>query len=1535
MINDKIAELFMNLFPDLYYWVVKPFLELKTFKTLIYGKDDEEFLAFGIFTLDEMQKIYQPGMNAFVALSVTCILIGIVLAGMKITSVGLNPGNRAYIIEFVKDLVIVGIVFFNLSTIYTAIFGVNYIFVELFSVSHEQALIEVKESVEAQTDVLGQIIINLCLLGLSIWANFYYMMRKLTIMMFLIMGPLMIALYLIPKTKGITIGWLKELIGTVMVQSIHAALYWIVALMTVTHTGLEGVILYIIFIPVAESIRGLLGLGGQTQNALSRTGAMFGMSAIAGMYGAVKGAMSDKSVAGALQNAYKGVKDAKGGSGSDDGETPDKSIGSNLGTDTGSTNLGEKMLKAGEITSKMGKATFGMAGAVAGSVMGPGGSMALSSAGFIAGGVVGGVTGRAGAVGATLGAKALQKSLNGFKEGGKDFKDTLNAESLADEKLAETLASDKTSEWENTNKDKFMKDMKQKFPDAHEDSLNNMWNKEVGSQKQRFLDEARDKVANIRKNDGSFAKADSLPNAAAEGLANNWAKENKEQFNRDYDSKYPIKSDMTDEEIVNRNSAKAKDWEITVSDKKREYAELANETAKEMSNGLDSSLAYINKDDFAKKVADKALLADKESFVKEYKAKNGDMTDEQVAAQFDKYHGDMRGKYSDIAKGASDTTSSVNAQELSTRTAENLSSQWEKDNKEKFTDAYLKQHPNADNQTVEAAWNDRLNKKRNSFEKLTDKVAQSLVNDVDLKSASINEEAFAEELGEQLYSDERAQYVADNKGTLRQQEYELMAQKAVKPIKANNAQELASKTADNLTQEWSDSLSNYSQFSKDFKKQNPEATQGDVKLAFKEATENKRNEFFEIAKNVAGSMTNGKDLLLTDINSNEFAQKLGTQLHSKAISVQGNNKNEDILDSTDFSEHMAKIDFDHQNRHRRQDFSNMANKAVNPSNKANAQQLTSQVADNFTTDWAGANQQQFTTDFKVNNPNATRREVEVAWNNAVDEKRKEFVNVASNVAHSMTNGKALSQSSINKDTFADNVATDIYNNEKSQYIAKHKSNNMDTQQIEVEFNRQHGGQRAYLQQAQGAIRNIQPGKLYSRDSVNTDYLATQLAHLQTDNQKSEFIKQQVSNNVSSELAHQMWEQQQPDQYQKNLSKFANAIPKHIPLDKTIHSNKTVQGAAAIGNFALTSFVSGTGIKDIGHFVSDTKIGKVAIAGASGTVLGMKQGLNSNGSLLTKGVNIVKDSATRGFQEIATSIQAEHVPENPIERQASFKNAIAYTAGIVGGVNGYKKGARVGMKLNPYNNSVQNKISEVSDIAHLAQKVDDGQGNMVIAKGAVQLVTDNNKSYIQVKDRTGQTKVVSRLGSGDSSMKKGEVVYQDLTIQDGSLLQDSNPYKYDSGGAKVQTNRPLNINPTKLLVNNNTPKTPRVVQEIQAFNQKVDSGQYHTEEVIKDTQNKKIKMVIQRDRSYMVSVDESGEAHRISPYGLGDARLDQEQEREITCSIRNRRIVKDSSVDDDFTTSLEPTDLIPIKQNKRLQQRKEFEKIRYKKVGGTS
>ncbi|RHW35992.1 hypothetical protein D1B31_18055 [Neobacillus notoginsengisoli] len=1087
--NDKIVSVFEALIAKVLGWFIGPFKDLDTFVDLIYG-NIKDAKYYGIFTEAQFGVIAQ-GMAVMQSLSVGIILISIVMAGMRIASSGINPSNRTYSLEYFKDFIIVALLFFNLSTIFELIFTVNSMFVSSFSSAKNIIDADIAKQAEAFSaqGVLGGLVIGLCLLGLWIWANFYYMMRTLTLMILTIMSPLAVALYLIPQTKGITAGLFKEYTGTVFVQSVHAALYWVISsLAGAENASIGSIIMYMIFIPVSESVRSLLGLGGQMNDRLSKTAAMFGGAALMGVYGSMKGALSGQSVAQSLRGAAgQATKGLKGGQGGEEGEA--KGLLSAAGTDIGSTSRAERMLKAGEITSKMGKAVFGAAGAFVGSPMGPMGAIAGSTAGFATGGVVGGVAGRAGMAGAeAVGNRLKAAGLAGSKKA----KGIWNAESQADDKLANTLADEETTKWASANKDEFMKDVKERFPDITEAAKNQMWDKEVASKHGEFLKKAKGTVGQIKSTSGQHARASELVDSTVNNLTNDWANKNKDSFMKEYDANNPLPANPSEGDILKHNQNKQAAWNQTVANKKDAISSIASGAASKLGLNTPSDLSFINKDDFAKEVGS------------------------QVGSV--------------VGMGARE------------------------------------------------------------------------------------------------------------------------GQMAVK----------------------------------------------------------------------------------------------------------------------------------------------------------------------------------------------------------------------------------------------------------------------------------------------GATSGVKTASLYSGKSVNTDLLTHQLASAKTNSAKDGFIKDRTANhNLSEQQAEQEWkETKAPELFKKNYSELAaspsdGGIPKHIPLDHKIAGNSVVKGVRAAVGAGAHGLYAASGVGEVNKFVSDTKLGH----GLKSFVVGRREAWNNrdmNQSIVTAGV----ESLGAGFSAGVEGFKG-HVADNVIGKQAGFKNAVAYTAGIAGGVRGYQAGATYaagntqntkafGLKgLNPYNNAVNNQIAEISEIQQMVETVPGPDGKPMISSGAIRMVTSAQQTVLQVRDKSGQIQTVSRIGSGDSSLKKGETLFQDVSIQDGQFAPVSNVYSEDSGGGRIQSNRTINVNPNKIVANRNSTKNPRRVQEVQSYNQLVDSGQYYLNDAMNEMSD--IQMVVDRNRSYLVGSKE-GKQYRISPYGPGDARLPQGDEKVRVCEVRNRQLVV--SPTDDYTSSLQPKDLVPMVQpNKRSIQRRQNEQAR--------
>ncbi|NRD81031.1 hypothetical protein HPT25_27315 [Bacillus sp. BRMEA1] len=1091
IISDKILQIFSSIFGWIYQTLVAPFITLSSLKDLVFGKDKSGDLLFHTFTASDYTNTYDPGIQATMTLAAFIVLVSIILAGIRIAGTSFNPANRTQFIEFIKDLAIVAIVLANLGTLYSLIFQFNDVIINIFSSAYKSDIKGFQSSIDngAAKQIVGEIIINLALLGLAIWANFYYMMRKLTLLMLMILGPVMMALYLNPRTKAITGAWLKELIGTVLVQSVHAFTFWLVASMAASQNQvIPSVILYIIFIPVSEGLRSLIGLGGDMNGKFAKAGAMAGMAGLSGVFGAAKGALKDQSFSGALKSAYDGVKGKVTGKG--DSEDNKKALGANAGTDTGSTSVAEKMLKRGQIVSKMGKAAAGMAGSISGSTMGPMGAMALGAIGSEMGEKIGGLTGRVGSAGIQAVGDRLKKGKQAF----------LNAKNNGqskgiEESLKNAIAEEDTRVWGNKNKKDVMSDLKSRFPDATDQDLDEMWNQKRDEVKKGFRKGAGEKLQKLKDASGKYANGYQLAEQTAASLTNEWAKNNEGNFMRDYEKHNPPKDNMTKSEQAEYDKNKSRAWNMALGEKRKQFGQMTKSTASSMMEGR--SQPFIDKNAFADKVGQQAT-----SLVKgDIKAKNPNLSNEEVDVQFAQSHGGKNAVYVDVAKSASNGTESL-----------------------------------------------------------------------------------------QLF-----------------------------------------------------------------------------------------------------------------------------------------------------------------------------------------------------------------------------------------------------------NGK----------------------------------------------------------------------------KVNRDFVTSQLAGMRTDtDSKTAFFADKRAEGLSDNQIQVQWKSERGQKFQENL-KVANESVPHT-FTPQISPLKLNTKAGVSGAMAAL------GVTPVANFAKQVSIGVGA---------GWQQATDSsnNAGVLVKGIDGIVGGSVGGFQAIKNVMA-----ENPVLKQAGLNNAGGYIGGVVAGVTGYQVGSRFASKINPYNSAVNKVISEPSEVMQMAQTVVGDNGVERIAPGAVRMVTTPDQSYIEVRTKTGQSRIVSRTGRGDSTMKKGEMVYQDLQVENGAFVThqikgaNTSVYKVDSAGGKIPvSSSQVNVNPNKLLANRNTPKNPYVVQEVQAFNQQVDAGQFYLND-LKQHGMENVQLVIERDRSYMQATTPAGEKVRVSAYQTGDARIPQGKTVTKNCIIKGHKVQAAAIVEEEFenyTTTIQPEQFITPKPNKRFDMRNQQESSR--------
>ncbi|MEC2869970.1 hypothetical protein ACIQHV_27820 [Bacillus bombysepticus] len=605
---DKIIGWVGGLIVSMVKTFLSPIYKLiDTIPDLIFGGDSAK-LNF-LFKDDTAGSVLNTGLPVMFKFAAFLVLVSAVIAGAKYSAAAINPTNRTYIIEYAKDLMIVSICIWHLDFFYNIIFDMNTWVASEFKRAIGEHSLDVFKPGQTITelsmdknkdDYLFQIFAMLIEVGLSLWANFFYLMRAVSLYILMLMGPVMVGMWLFPQKKQQTLYWMREFVGTVLIQGIHAITIWLIfVLVGKSDNTIIKLILFAMFIPIGEIVKGFIGLSTNTVGAVNRAGTMLGMGALASMAGIIKGIRDDHRSNKEKTKARKeGEEDKK-----EDADNPKNALGANLGTDIGTTSRAARMLKAGQIGSMVGKATGGLAGLAMGAGLGPEGMAVGTFAGSKAGGVPGAVAGRTLAAGVE-GVTSAGKHIGSSVKKGLDTYKGLNGErypELTDEDIAQDLATKDFENWKADNPDSAVASrLKQAFPGASDAEIAKKVAKTNSDQMSHFKNQRKQDLQNMKKNATPYGNARDLVNAATNAFQKGYEADHKDAFM----SQLP--ENMSAEE-------KEKKWNDHLNSKVQGFRNHAEQAAtkagampvdakdKQGNNLFDKS--YVNKDAFASQLA--------------------------------------------------------------------------------------------------------------------------------------------------------------------------------------------------------------------------------------------------------------------------------------------------------------------------------------------------------------------------------------------------------------------------------------------------------------------------------------------------------------------------------------------------------------------------------------------------------------------------------------------------------------------------------------------------------------------------------------------------------------------------------------------------------------------------------------------------------------------------------------------------------------------------------------------------------------------
>ncbi|MED2917585.1 hypothetical protein P4324_19940 [Bacillus thuringiensis] len=863
--------------------IVKAFLSpvyatLDPLPVLVFGGEGTEGKGTNLdflFSGNSLTKVLDTGMPVMFKLVAFCVLVSVVITAAKYSATAINPNNRTALIEYAKDLMIISIFLWHLDYFYTLIFEINsWIIIEFRDAVNVASggdfdpdkgtkflqpgfggagLTITELGLKGHENDYMFIIFGLFIeAGLIVWANFYYLMRAVSLYVLMLIGPLMVGMWLFPQKKQQTLYWIREFIGAVFIQAIHAITLWlIISLIGAANSPLIKLILLTMFIPIGEIVKSFIGLSTNASGGIHRAGTMMGMGALASVAGLVKGVRDDYRNSKAKPDD-KGDKEKT----KEDADNPKDALGANLGTDVGTTSRAARMLKAGQIGSSIGKAATGLAGMAAGAGLGPG-AMVVGSA---LGSAPGAVAGRSvAAVGE--GAVALGKHIGSSVKKGADTYSNLNGESypeLTDEDIAQDLATKDFENWKADNPDSAVASrLKQAFPGASDAEIAKKVAKTNSDQMSRFSNQRKQDLQNMKKAATPYGNARDLVNAATNAFQKGYEADHKDTFMNQ------LPENMSAEE-------KEKHWNDHLNTKVQGFRNHAEQAAtkagampvdakdKQGNNLFDKS--YVNKDAFASRLA---------------LGKVGKAVEDVKGETLESGHQNM-GQVGSLV-GASTAT---------------FKKAYSADHKAGFMKQFPAEMPQ---QEKEAAWNKHLDQKVQGFQNYAQKAAES-AGIVERKDGTnyANKEAFASHLSQQLQKNPglNAMGVSSAAGI----------QKAVNGVKTHgltsgtrSQQAKQVSNVGNLVQASTESFKQgyaAEQQASFMKKLSPTMSQPQREQAWQSHLNEKGNEFKAVAQQAAvqaGAMpvqakdTSGKSLHNQSyINKDAFASQLTKGLQSHA-----------------------------------------------------------------------------------------------------------------------------------------------------------------------------------------------------------------------------------------------------------------------------------------------------------------------------------------------------------------------------------------------------------------------------------------------------------------------------------------------------------------------------------------------------------------------------------------------------------------------------------------------------------------------------
>lgn len=307
----------------------------------------------GLYSLDELMtnngqrdSLYNLGMfpntwtDSAILVHIICQMIAWALIGFSIVKMlwkkqlsTMNVSEKISLQEGIKNLILCGMLLGSFTLVFNFLARLNYRLVDLFTASTTSVNLS---TAAGASSTFGGVLVSLLVLGLTIYFNFYYIVRAVQLAILYGIAPLCIyTLSLGGKVAGTFTTFMKELLGNLFTQSIHALCiaFFSNVFISGNTRAFEQIVIMYSFIPIGNFIRKkVFGL----EDGVAGQATQLAQGAVSSIGAGIAGKASDKlngSKSGGGKSSGK-----SGGSGSSDSSL-NQAIDTKVSNATGNSDI--------------------------------------------------------------------------------------------------------------------------------------------------------------------------------------------------------------------------------------------------------------------------------------------------------------------------------------------------------------------------------------------------------------------------------------------------------------------------------------------------------------------------------------------------------------------------------------------------------------------------------------------------------------------------------------------------------------------------------------------------------------------------------------------------------------------------------------------------------------------------------------------------------------------------------------------------------------------------------------------------------------------------------------------------------------------------------------------------------------------------------------------------------------------------------------------------------------------------------------------